>query len=525
MSTDAELARWGEPPTSPQEEELAEILQQVLQRLCPGDGLPSASALPQAPPMPAEDPELIRTLSWAQGLAAEIPPELAAPEATTISMPDPFPGEFRLVQQLGEGAFGKVWLAEDLEVGRFVALKLLKPPREALADRLAALRNEARLLGSVRHPNVVQIHAVRPSGQDYYLVLQYVAGGSLAARLKKEGPLPWQQAARYVADVSEALLEVHARGIVHRDVKPDNILWDAEKDEAVLTDFGISCRLANPTAVAGTIPYLAPEAFEGQVAPGLDVFALAATLFRLTTGAVPFPASSVLGHIGAVLDGLPQPDPRCAALPPPLQHLLRQALAAEPRQRPGLAQFVQVLRGTLNQLLTDTLLLPGTATVGLQLVVARERGDALLAPLPAHRPTAAGPDQIQLRMGDRIRVQVQADRDGYVTVFNIGPTGNFHLLCPVQAPGAAAAQWLRANEPLDVLEVSVTPPAGRERLAAVWTRAPLLPDQLHNLAGQWGAFVSQPYRATRDLVRVQQSVQQLSREDWRAVVVELQTQP
>lgn len=439
-------------------------------------------------------------------------------------------GRYQVIARIGEGGMGLVYRARDHNLDADVVIKV---PRAAMLEDpefAARFAREVRSLVRLAYPHIVRITDVGSHEGRPYAVMQYLPGGSLRQRQPRDRdgqtlPAPPDQLGGWLLEVADALDFIHRQGFLHRDVKPDNILWDAEKDEAVLTDFGISCRLADPTAVAGTIPYLAPEAFEGQVAPGLDVFALAATLFRLTTGAVPFPASSVLGHIGAVLDGLPQPDPRCAALPPPLQHLLRQALAAEPRQRPGLAQFVQVLRGTLNQLLTDTLLLPGTATVGLQLVVARERGDALLAPLPAHRPTAAGPDQIQLRMGDRIRVQVQADRDGYVTVFNIGPTGNFHLLCPVQAPGAAAAQWLRANEPLDVLEVSVTPPAGRERLAAVWTRAPLLPDQLHNLAGQWGAFVSQPYRATRDLVRVQQSVQQLSREDWRAVVVELQTQP
>ena len=90
--------------------------------------------------------------------------------------------------------------------------------------------------------------------------MQYVSGGSLSDLLKSEGPLDWQRAARYVADVGEGLLEVHARGIIHRDVKPANILWDPRKDEALLTDFGIAARLTDPANVAGSIPYMAPEA-------------------------------------------------------------------------------------------------------------------------------------------------------------------------------------------------------------------------------------------------------------------------
>jgi hypothetical protein len=533
MSTDADLARWGEAPADPGEEELARILYQVLEGLRPGGDSKPASPLPHAPPLPANDGDLLRTLTWAQGLAAGIRDEHGTAEATT-PLPDPFPGEFRLVRLLGEGSFGKVWLADDLHVGWQVALKLLKPPRDAGADALTALRNEARLLGSVRHPNVVQIHAVRRSGEDYYLVLQYVAGGSLAARLKEDGPLPWQKAARYVADVGEALLEVHARGIVHRDVNPANILWDADRDEAVLTDFGISCRLADPAAAAGTVPYLAPEAFEGSVTPALDVFSLAATLFRLATGAVPFPADSVIGHIGQVLDGLPDPDPRFAFLPPDLERLLRRALAAQPQRRPSLQEFVGALRTTLNQLLAQTILLPtaaapGQAPVDLRLLVSKDLGDATYRPVAAVRPpepvpprdhqrVPPAPEQVRLRTGDRIRIQVRVDRVGYVTVFNVGPSGKLHVLWPAEAGDAAPP--VEANRPFDVLDVEVTPPAGRERLVAAWTREPLPLEHVLRLTGQ-GAAVSEPYRATRDLERVQQSVWQRPRDDWHAVVLEL----
>src|SRR5262249_24411198 len=142
------------------------------------------------------------------------------------------PGEFLLITLLGEGAFAKVWLADDLYLDRQVAVKALKVPTAVTNHVSEAWHNEARLLASIRHPNVVQIHAVRRCGADYYLILQYVPGGSLAARLQKKGPLPWPQAARYVADVGDALLHVHARGIVHRDVNPANILWDPERDEA-----------------------------------------------------------------------------------------------------------------------------------------------------------------------------------------------------------------------------------------------------------------------------------------------------
>jgi len=175
----------------------------------------------------------------------------APPPGTTMPRP---PDGFRVIRHLGSGTFGEVWLAEDLELDHLVALKVLKPRLvpEARGEALLALRHEARLLAQVRHPNVVQVFGMRRAGDDRYLVLQYVAGGSLAERLERDGPLGWQHAARFIADVGEGLLEVHARGIVHRDIKPANILWHPEKDEALLTDFGVAALLAGP-AGAGRV--------------------------------------------------------------------------------------------------------------------------------------------------------------------------------------------------------------------------------------------------------------------------------
>src|SRR5262245_8333270 len=265
---------------------------------------------------------------------------------------------YQILRLLGSGGFSEVWLAEDLNLfQRPVALKMIRhrtvPERRRGA--LLALRNEAELLVRVRHPNLVQVLGWVDSEQDPVLVLQYVPGGSLADRLKREGRLDWQTAARYVADVGEGLLSVQARGIVHRDVKPANILWDPEIDEALLTDLGVGVRLAEPAGLGGTIPYMAPEAFDGQVSPALDVYGLAATLFTLVTGQRPFPGPRIADLRLQAVEGLPEPDPRCAGLPEPLERIVRAGLSAEPPSRPSLEAFVATLRGTLNRLLVDTL--------------------------------------------------------------------------------------------------------------------------------------------------------------------------
>lgn len=540
MTINSDLAQWGEPPASPEEEKLAGMLNKSLESLDRRGGRQRTVPLDGQHAVAAEPFSLGPTVKLLEEFATTVQEysELLAFAGSECSgesaFPDPFPGEFRIVAPLGEGASGRVWLAEDLNVGWRVALKELKTPSPNREQALTALRNEARLLGSVRHPNVVQIHGVRQSGQEWYLVLQFVDGGSMASALRHSGPLPWERAARYIADVGEALVHVHSCGIIHRDVNPANMLWDSEKDEAILTDFGISCRLADSVSAAGTLPYVAPEAFEGELTPALDVFGLAATLFRLVTGDVPFPANTSSEHIAAVSDGLPKPDPRCAALPAPLERLIRKGLAPAAKDRPSLDEFVRALRGTLNHLLADSVLLEATtqtpsAPVRLRLAVSRKLGSTYSDLLPGVAPlkflrdlkkVPPSPGRIRLSTGERIRVQVRADRGGYVNVFNVGPTGNLHLLWPAGRDVSTTAAWLEPDQPVDVLDVEVTPPCGRERLVATWSRRPLPFSQLADWA-RHGASVSRPYCATRDLERVRSSVQQLPREDWHAVVLEL----
>jgi serine/threonine protein kinase len=359
-------------------------------------------------------------------------------------VPDPFPGEYRFLKVLGAGTYGKVWLAEDVALQSQVAIKTLRVsgPGEHAAQALRALERDARALARVRHPNIVQVHAWRQAGGESFLVMQYVYGGALADWLQ-HGPFDWQQAARYVADVGEGLLEVHACGIVHRDIKPANILWDPDRDEALLTDFGVSGRLAyGGGTVAGSPSYMAPEAHDGHSSPASDVFSLAATLFRLTTTELPFPGSTRAELLGAVARGLPSPDPRCRCLPEALEQVIRSGLAPSAEQRPALRDFVQRLRGSLNQSLADALAPapaePTPAPVELRLMVSRLEGTnyrevAMTHPRPGgltrdFKKVPKQPEQVHMHSGDRARIEVLASQDGYVTVFNVGPSGNLNLL-------------------------------------------------------------------------------------------------
>jgi serine/threonine protein kinase len=458
----------------------------------------------------------------------------------TARLPDALGSEYRVLRVLGEGAFGRVLLAEDVNLGRQVALKTLKLPATSTLGPhvLAALRTEAQHLAELDHPNIVRVHAWRQAGGEYFLVVQYVAGGSLADRLKSEKAFAWQDAARYIADVGDALVAVHARGVIHRDIKPENILWDAARNEAILTDFGISARLAEPGTVAGTPMYMAPEAFEGEVSSALDVYSLAATLYRLATGAHPFAKGADL--VEQKHRGLPTPDPRCAIVPEPLERLLRSAMAGDPSDRPSMADFVDSLRGNLNQLLADGLAAPsaavhGKAPVDLRLMVSRHMPGDTYVPLATTRAAADSvlrdmkvvprpPEQVSVRTGQRVRIEIAADQSGYVTVFNIGPTGTLNLLYP-HDPSLGAAP-IAAHRAVEVIDVEFTPPAGRERLFAVWTRQPLplALEQLSSIASESGN-VTRSYQATRDMKRVQQSIAALPGAAWSTAIVELNHLP
>jgi serine/threonine protein kinase len=285
---------------------------------------------------------------------------------------------------------------------------------------------------------------------------------------------------------------------------------------------------------------MAPEAYDGQVSPALDVFSLASTLFHLVTGSTPFPGKMISELKDQITRGLPDPDSRCRELPAPLERVIRAGLTASPDGRPDLREFVAALRGSLNQLMAATLSLPKGPTppqsaVALRLNVSRRTEGGRYEPVAATHPqpdrltrdmkrVPIQPDQVRLRTGERVRVEAFADLPGYLTVFNVGPAGHLNLLYPESLP-ADSPRLAQADRPTSISDVEMTAPAGKERVLAVWTRQPLALrlDQLQSLVEARGAesAASRPYVATRDMKRVQQAVQQLGPDDWHAVVLEL----
>jgi len=249
-------------------------------------------------------------------------------------------GGYRLEEILGEGGMGLVFRASRLADGHEVALKVLKLE---LADDLLfqhRFRQEARAAAEVRDPHLVPIIEASQADGRHYLAVDYVTGGSLSERISKEGPLPARDLARVVSEVAAGLDALHGAGIVHRDIKPQNILFAAD-GTAMLTDFGLAkgrayTVLTKPGQVMGTLDYLAPELIRGEPAtPLTDVYALGCVAFECLAGRAPF-ADKSLFQVGlAHLEEAP-PDPTAlrAGTDPRFAAAVLTALEKVPDARP-----------------------------------------------------------------------------------------------------------------------------------------------------------------------------------------------
>ena len=225
-------------------------------------------------------------------------------------------GRYRIISELGEGAMGRVYLAEDPNIDRKVAVKVFSPgklgSRKASASFGKQLLAEAKAAGRLNHPGIVTIH---DAGIDEtagpYVVMEWIDGRSLAEILHSEGPLPVARASAWLAEVAEALDYAHRQGLIHRDVKPSNILVDAE-GRARIIDFGVAKveaqAIVRTSTVAGTPPYMAPELVQGEpIDPRSDLFSLVACYYELITGELAFQGENLSQVLYAIVNAPPRP--------------------------------------------------------------------------------------------------------------------------------------------------------------------------------------------------------------------------
>ena len=205
-----------------------------------------------------------------------------------------FARKYEIVRQIGKGGFAAVYLAKDKLLEREVAIKILLAQHTHDSDMVERFLREAKLYARLEHRNIVPIYDVRVVGSDVFLIMKYVKGQSLKAILSDQGRLSAEQALRVTADLASALDYIHRQGIVHRDIKPGNILIEEASGAAYLADFGIaraesSHTLTQSGMLVGTPFYLAPEQIKGKKNdPRSDLYAFGATLYELLTGKPPF---------------------------------------------------------------------------------------------------------------------------------------------------------------------------------------------------------------------------------------------
>jgi serine/threonine-protein kinase len=265
----------------------------------------------------------------------------SAPESEFLALQQALAGRYSLERELGRGGMGIVYIAQDVALERPVAIKLLPPALAGETDVRERFLREARIAAQLSHPHIVPIHLVEARGDLVYFVMALVEGESLGDRVRRTGPLSVPDAARVMREVAWALAYAHGRGVVHRDVKPDNILLERATGRALVTDFGIArSSAARPVTATGTIlgtlQYMAPEqAIAAAVVDGrADIYALGVTAWFALTRRLPFEAESAPALIAAhLLEPAPPVTTVRADVPAALAEVVQRCLAKDPDGR------------------------------------------------------------------------------------------------------------------------------------------------------------------------------------------------
>ncbi|MFE6359790.1 protein kinase [Streptomyces sp. NPDC057806] len=257
-------------------------------------------------------------------------------------------GRYRLVESIGQGGMGRVWRAADEILDRPVAIKEMRidalDAEDSRTRRERTLR-EARATARIDHAHVVRVYDVVDEGERLWIVMELVDGRSLERLIAEEGPLGPAEAARVGLGLVAALRQVHERGVLHRDIKPGNVLVEARTGRVVLTDFGIAAiqdakALTMVGMLVGSPDYMAPERISGRPqGPPSDIWSLGATLCAALGGRSPFSRGTTLATLHAVL----YEEPELPAAAGPLRDVLAALLEKEPEARPGLADLESAL--------------------------------------------------------------------------------------------------------------------------------------------------------------------------------------
>src|ERR671932_1289662 len=249
-----------------------------------------------------------------------------------------FDGRYKVERRLGSGGMANVYLAEDQELGRRVAIKILNDRHAHDASFVERFRREAKNAAALSHPNIVSIYDRGEAEGTYYIAMEYLDGRSLKELILARGPAPISVAIDYARQVLAALRVAHRQGLVHRDIKPHNVLVDGE-GRLKVTDFGIAragpSQMTEEGSIIGTAQYLSPEQAQGApVTPSSDLYSVGILLYELLTGTVPFsgdtPVELAMKHLSKVPD---PPSRKRPDVPRDLDLVVMRALGKDPEER------------------------------------------------------------------------------------------------------------------------------------------------------------------------------------------------
>ena len=354
-------------------------------------------------------------------------------------------GRYRLLDRLGVGGMSVVWRAHDEVLDREVAVKVLSPGPSASPELLDRIRVEARAAARLRHPNIVEVHDFGETDRQMpYMVLELVDGRSLAEVLS-EGALPWRYATLIAAQVAAALAAAHARGIVHRDVKPSNVM--VTTDGVKLVDFGISATVGEADGIGGEVygtpAYLAPERLSGGIVrPATDVYALGLLLYLALAGHLPWEASTTTQMLKAHRYLDPAGLPPIAGLPREVADLCRRCLSKNPADRPSAAAAARIL-GDVAGLVPATDLLAAIDAPTAAIVVRSRRRPLVAAAAAALLLIVAGVLWVGGRSGPGAVEALPAASPGVTCTVNyaIRSAADGRVSTAVSLAGSGAEKW------------------------------------------------------------------------------------
>ncbi len=277
-----------------------------------------------------------------------------------------FDGRYQVVRKIGAGGMANVYLAEDQELGRRVAIKILNDRHAGDDQFIERFRREAKNAAALSHPNIVSIYDRGEAEGTYYIAMEFLDGRSLKELIVQRGPAPITVAVEYARQILSALGFAHRHGIVHRDIKPHNVLVDAE-GRVKVTDFGIAragaSQMTEAGSIVGTAQYLSPEQARGtSVDQRSDVYSLGIVLYELLTGTLPFngdtPVEIAMKHLSTVPEA---PSARRPEIPRDLDLIVTRALAKDPDDR---YQSAEEMDADLERFLRGAAVVPGDRGVG-----------------------------------------------------------------------------------------------------------------------------------------------------------------